>query len=255
MIQIRLCTLERKEFTSDLYRPGVISLARLVWGSLGSGLAFMIMTFLSQICAIPILLPPLAATCFINTTCVYLRVARPRQIVVGHFVSAVAAALVIYGFDFFSTCLPGGNMLVGKLGLALILCTIFMQIFDADHPPAAATAVIPILQPTSTDLWALPLHMSWGAIIAVVFALAWNRVWFAYPVPECSGAPMCLGLHQEKMEVIGLGICVTGAIVMGLHLVIPACYHTGLWITCIGTVILMLQHFAHAQIIFLKDKP
>lgn len=254
MIQIRLCPLQRKEFTSNLYGPGVISLARLVWGSLGSGLAFIIMTFLSQICAIQILLPPLAATCFINTTCVYLRVARPRQIVVGHFVSAIAAALVISGFDFFSNWLPSSDVLIYKLGVALLLCTVFMQLFDADHPPAAATAVIPILHPLAPDLWILPLHMSWGALITVIFALIWNQIWFAYPVQECSKSPMCLGLHQEKMEVIGLGICVLGAVLMGLQLVSPVLYQAGLCITFMGTAMLTLQHFAHAKIIF-KDKP
>jgi len=38
MIEIRLVLPNRREFRRDLYRPGVISLSRILWGSTGAGL-------------------------------------------------------------------------------------------------------------------------------------------------------------------------------------------------------------------------
>ncbi len=250
MIHVRLCPLSRREFEKDVYRPGVISLSRLTWGSLGGGLTLGIIALLSKACDVGVLYPPLAATCFINATCVYLRVARPRQVIVGHLVSTVAGLLAVFGVDALLRWLPQGSGPPFKLGLAVALAAVFMQVFDADHPPAAATAAIPAILPLPADTWVLPLHMAWGSVIAVLCALAWNRVWFAFPAPECDGAPMCFGLHQGRMETLGLGVCVLGAVFMGLRPVSHILYAAGLWIMLAGGLTLMTQHFPGARIIF-----
>ena len=63
----------------------------------------------------------------------------------------------------------------------------------------------------------LPLHMAWGAVVAVLVALAWNRIWFDYPAPEDEGCSTCLGFHQNRMETLGLGLSVLGAVLMCLR--------------------------------------
>ena len=139
MIQIRLRAPCRREFQKDVYRPGVISLSRLIWGSLGGGLGMGAIALLSRACGVGVLYPPLAATCFITAACAYLRVARPRQIIVSHLVSSAAGLLAILAGDTLAgtaACRlgPSAQARPGRGPAAA-----FMQIFDADHPPAAAT--------------------------------------------------------------------------------------------------------------------
>lgn len=249
MIQIRLHAPCRREFEKDVYRPGVISLTRIVWGSLGGGLSLAVIALLSRLCGVGVLYPPLAATCFITAACVYLRVARPRQVIVGHLVSSVAGLLTVAGGDALAQALPVAAILPLKLGLAVGLAAAFMQVFDADHPPAAATAAIPVLLPLPVEPLLLPLHMAWGAVIAVLCALAWNRVWFSYPPPEAEGCPLCLGLHQGRMEALGLGLCLLAAVLMGLRALSVPCYQAGLWIMLLGWLVLMLQPFLEVSLV------
>ncbi len=254
MIDIRLRVPCRREFEKDVYRPGVISFSRLAWGSLGGGLGLGLIALLSRLCGVGVLYPPLAATCFISSACVYLRVARPRQVIVGHFVSTVAGLLAVVAGNALIQLVPAPAILPIKLGLAVTLAALFMQIFDADHPPAAATAAIPAILPLPAEPLILPLHMAWGAVIAVLFAMAWNGVWFNYPAPEDESCPSCLGLHQNRMETAGLGLCVLGAVFMGLRPVSMMIYQGGLWVMALGGVVLMLQHFAEVRLIVGKSE-
>lgn len=165
MLQLRLRPPCSREFCKDVYRPGIISLARLLWGSLGAGLFLWGVALLSDACGVGVLYPPLAATCFINATCVYLRVARPKQVIVGHFVSTVGGLLALVLVT--ATVSAPALLIPLKLGVAVSLAAVFMQLFDADHPPAAATAAIPAILPIPADPLLLPLHMSWGAVLVV----------------------------------------------------------------------------------------
>ena len=241
MIQLRLRPPSRREFDSTVYRPGVISLTRLLWGSLGAGGALLCIALLSDACRIGVLYPPLAATCFIGATCVHLRVARPKQVIVGHFVSTVGGLLAVLVV----TALISKPVLLVplKLGLAVTLAAVFMQIFDADHPPAAATAAIPAVLPLTEDPLVLPLHMAWGSVIAVLFAIAWNRPWFDFPPPESPSSPQCLGMHMKRSEALGVGLCTVAMALMALKPFAIGLYHAGLAIMLLGVVLLMVEHF------------
>lgn len=249
MIQIRLRAPCRREFQKDVFRPGVISLARLIWGSLGGGLGMAGIALLSWTSGVRVLYPPLAATCFITAACSYLRVARPRQIIVSHFVSSVAGLLAIMAGDILADRLHADVVLPFKLGLSVALAAVFMQIFDADHPPAAATAAIPVILPLPMAPLLLPLHMVWGAVVAVLVALAWNRIWFDYPVPEDEGCSPCMGFHQNRMETLGLGASVLGAVLMCVRPLSQALYQAGLVVIFLSTIVLMVQHFAESKLV------
>lgn len=244
MIQIRLRAPCQREFQRDVYRPGVISLSRLIWGSIGGGLGMGAIVLLSRACGVGVLYPPLAATCFITAACAYLRVARPRQIIVSHLVSSAAGLLAILAGDILVGRMPADLTLTLKLGIAVALAAAFMQIFDADHPPAAATAAIPVILPLPVEPMLLPLHMAWGAVVAVLAALAWNRIWFDYPAPEDEGCPTCLGFHQTRLETLGLGLSVLGAAFMCLRPLSRLLYEAGLCAISLGGLVLMLQHFS-----------
>ena len=240
MTRFRFASFSRREFEKDLYRPGVISLTRIIWGSVGAGFLLFIIGIFSQITDIGVLYPPLAATCFINATCVYLRVARPKSVIVGHFVSTIGGLLGVYlGTILFS----GTGLLVpAKLGLAVFLAAIFMQITDSDHPPAAATAAIPAILPLPASPLLLPLHMAWGAIIAVIFAAAWNRVWFECPAPDGETCKSWFGLHMEKPDIAGTLVCIFAFLLMCAKPWLPWLYKSGLAVMLLGLLVLSFHH-------------
>lgn len=252
MLQLRLRPPCSREFCKDVYRPGIISLARLLWGSLGAGLFLWGVALLSGACGVAVLYPPLAATCFIDATCVYFRVARPKQVIVGHFVSTVGGLLAVV---FVTAMVSAPALLIPlKLGVAVSLAAVFMQLFDADHPPAAATAAIPAILPIPADPLLLPLHMSWGAVLVVIFSLLWNRIWFDFPPAEDPSCPRTLGLAMSRAEASGLVLCILATVLMGLKPLALYSYYAGLGIMVLGLAVLMLHHFFDLVLI-LKDPP
>lgn len=248
MIQIRLFAPCRREFQPDVYRPGVISLTRILWGALGGALAMAAIALASVASGVGVLYPPLAATCFIGASCPHLRVARPRQVIAGHLAASVAGLAAIALGD--ALVAPGQALALPlKLGLAVGLATILMQVFDADHPPAAATAAIPVLLPLPVEPLLLPLHMAWGSVLASLAALAWNRLWFDFPPPEAEGCPPCLGLRQGRLEALGVCLCALGALCMALRPLSRTLYLCGLGVMAVGGLVLLLQHFASARLV------
>ncbi|WP_205747609.1 HPP family protein [Desulforhopalus sp. IMCC35007] len=200
-----------------------------------------IIGILSKTTGIAVLFPPLAATCFINSTCVYLRVARPKSVIVGHFVASIGGLAGVLAGDFLA---GGTDFAVSlKLGLAVLFAAVLMQIFDADHPPAAATAAIPAILPLPMSMYLFPVYMAWGATITVLFALAWNRVWFEYPASDEEHRTRHAGLFMDKAQILGLGLCAMSFALMCCKLVAPNFYYVGIWLMTIGVVVLGSHHF------------
>ncbi|MHA1973694.1 MAG: HPP family protein [Candidatus Hodarchaeales archaeon] len=253
MVEIRLIIPSRREFQKDVYKPGIISLSRILWGSLGGGLLLFIIAIFAQTTGVGVLYPPLAATCFINATCVFLRVARPKAVIVGHFVSTIGGLLGVFIGDvlFFETDLH----IPAKLGLAVLFAAMFMQILDADHPPAAATAAIPALFPViplPCENLVLPIHMAWGGVIAVMFAVVWNRIWFEWPVNDNKPDINWFNLNMDKPDIIGTVICVAAFILMCLKPISQHSYILGSLIMLIGIIILSVHHFFGISIVTKK---
>ncbi len=251
MIQIRVLLPTRREFQKDVYRPGVISLSRIIWGSFGGGLLLFIIGFFSRTFQVGLLYPPLAATCFINATCVFLRVARPKSVIVGHFISTIGGLLGVFIGELF---FRWTNYFIPiKLGLAVLFAAIFMQVFDADHPPAAATAAIPAILPLPAQAMVLPLHMAWGAVIAVVFAIVWNRIWFEFPAPDGDTRKTWFNLYMEKPDIIGTEICILGFLLMCFKPWLEIIYLAGLLVMLVGVIVLSTHHFFSAKIVSDSD--
>ena len=243
-VQFRFSGICRNDFSKEWYRPGVISLARLVWGSLGGGLLLTLIAILSNKTGIAVLYPPLAATCFINTTCVFLRVARPKSVIVGHTIASICGLAGVWIGDFIN---PGAELIIPlKLGISILLAAVFMQIFDADHPPAAATAAIPAILPLPMAWYALPLNMAWGATITVIFAFIWNRIWFEFPSRDADNCVKNAGLYMEKAQILGVSICILSCIIMCFRTQSPTLGFIGMCSMAIGTIILGTHHFRNA---------
>ncbi|MGC8605177.1 MAG: HPP family protein [Desulfomonilaceae bacterium] len=241
MTHIRLKTPSPREFQKDVYRPGVISLSRILWGSLGGGLILVIVAAFSETFRVQVLYPPLAATCFINAACVYSRLARPKPVIVGHFVSCLGGLAGSWAGALLATGTIAASPM--KLGLAVLFASVLMQIFDADHPPAAATAAIAAFLPLPTSPLLLPLHMAWGATIVVFFALVWNRVWFEFPAPEVDSCVKHAGLFMEKPQIWGTIICLAAFTLMCFKPWVVALYWAGLVVMMAGVLVLTLHHF------------
>ncbi len=253
MIEIRLVRPCAREFAKDLYRPGIISLSRLVWGSVGGGLFLAAIAVLSQASGVGVLYPPLAATCFINATCVYLRVARPKAVIVGHFIATVGG---LAGVHLGQWLAEGTALLVpAKLGLAVLLAAALMQLLDADHPPAAATAAIPAILPLPAPEFTLPLHMAWGGVLAVVLAVAWNRIWFECPTPDEGCGRTWLGLAMNKADIAGTGVCIAAAALMAARPLSETAYVGGLWLMAGGVSVLSLHHFLDVRLVTGRAEP
>ncbi len=92
--------------------------------------------------------------------------------------------------------------------------------FDADHPPAAATAVIPAILPLPMPAQLFPVYMAWGAKYA--------------------------GLYMEKPQVWGTALCVVSTVLMSCRQVAPAPYSIGLWGMTLGVLLLGMHHFVVA---------
>ena len=211
-VQIRVSPVERDAFTAEYYRPGIISPARVIRGSIGAGLTLALIAFLSIKTGVAVLYPPLAASCFIVAVCPYLRVARPKPVIVGHFIASLCGV-----FGAWAGGMLGGGYeyaVMFKLGISVLLASILMQIFDVDHPPAAATAAIPSILPPPVEWYVLPFNMVWGATIIVVFSLIWNRCWFEFPVKDAGNQKYTAGLCMEKSQLFGCLFCVVGSLAL-----------------------------------------
>ena len=252
MIEIRLVLPSRREFKRDVYRPGVISLSRILWGSVGGGMSLGLIALASAATGVGVLYPPLAATCFIGATCTYLRVARPKSVIVGHFIATVGGLLGVAAGDL----LFGGTALAVpvKLCLAVLLSAALMQLLDADHPPAAATAAIPAILPLPAPTLLLPLHMAWGAVLAVIFGVIWNLFWFECPPPEEGCGRSWFNLGMDRADIVGTAVCILATGLMCARPVSPAAYSAGLWVMPAGLAVLGLHHFFGARVL-VTDAP
>lgn len=247
MIDIRLILPCRREFGKDVYRPGVISLARILWGSAGGGLILCVIGLVSQATGVGVLYPPLAATCFIAATCTFLRVARPKAVIVGHFIATVGGLAGVHAGQWLAG--STGLAVPLKLGLAVLLAAALMQVLDADHPPAAATAAIPAILPLPAPELLLPLHMAWGGVLAVLVGVLWNRIWFECPPPEESVPRSWLGLGMDKPDIAGSAACVAAAALMAARPLSEGIYTAGLWLMLAGVAVLSLHHFFNARLV------
>ncbi|MCT4534668.1 HPP family protein [Halodesulfovibrio sp.] len=242
-VQIKMTSFNRQAFSKEIYRPGVISLSRIIWGSIGSALLLGLVALLSGITGVAVLFPPLAATCFINSTCVFLRVARPKSVIVGHFVASYCGLAGVWT----GTMLGAGTEfeIPLKLGFAMLYAAIFMQIFDADHPPAAATAAIPAILPLPMSDFLFPLYMAWGGTLTVLFALLWNRVWMEFPAKDIDNTTKCAGLFMDKPQVVGMSICMLSFALMCCKETFETIYVIGLAGMVTGVLVLGTHHFWH----------
>jgi CBS-domain-containing membrane protein len=110
------------------------------------------------------LIPPFGASMVLVMAVHESPLAKPKNILLGHILSALSGVIILY--------LIGDNFLA--LGIAVALAVFVMIVTDAIHPPAGANPIIVILTGQGISFVLFPVAV--GAFMLVVFAYLYNKL-------------------------------------------------------------------------------
>ena len=110
------------------------------------------------------LIPPFGASMVLVMAAHESPLAKPKNILLGHILSALSGVIILY--------LIGDNFLA--LGIAVALAVFVMIVTDTIHPPAGANPIIVILTGQGISFVLFPVAV--GACMLVVFAYLYNKL-------------------------------------------------------------------------------
>ena len=110
------------------------------------------------------LIPPFGASMVLVMAVHESPLAKPKNILLGHILSALSGVIILY--------LIGDNFLA--LGIAVALAVFMMIVTDTIHPPAGANPIIVILTGEGISFVLFPVAV--GAFILVIFAYLYNKL-------------------------------------------------------------------------------
>ena len=110
------------------------------------------------------LIPPFGASMVLVMAVHESPLAKPKNILLGHILSALSGVIILY--------LIGDNFLA--LGIAVALAVFVMIVTDTIHPPAGANPIIVILTGQGISFVLFPVAI--GAFMLVVFAYFYNKL-------------------------------------------------------------------------------
>lgn len=144
--------------------------ASLISG-LGGALAIWLLASLTQTLDQALLIAPFGASCVLLFALPQTPVAQPKNVIGGHFLSALVGLLVL--------TLVGDGILAMGLGVGLAIAV--MQFTGTLHPPAGGNPLVVILTGAGWSFLALPVLA--GTVLLVLVALIYHRAFTkrAYP--------------------------------------------------------------------------
>ena len=110
------------------------------------------------------LIPPFGASMVLVMAVHESPLAKPKNILLGHILSALSGIIILY--------LIGDNFFA--LGIAVALAVFVMIVTDTIHPPAGANPIIVILTGQGISFVLFPVAV--GAFMLVVFAYLYNKL-------------------------------------------------------------------------------
>ncbi len=157
---------------SSTKAPPRAPIRHIAWSWLGGMLAIGLVAFVARASAFPILMAPLGASAVLAFGVPDSPLAQPRNIVVGHAISALVglAVLALFGDAWWA------------MGLGVATAIAAMQLTGTVHPPAGANPLLVIMTGAGWDFLFVPVIA--GAAVLALVALLFNR-WAAgrhYPV-------------------------------------------------------------------------
>lgn len=150
-----------------------------------SAVSIGLITTAAYVTGHPLVVPSLGPTAFLVFNRSQSTVARPRNILLGHLIGAVAgyAALVAFGLQHAPSVVEGGvtSARIGAAALSIALTSAAMILLRAEHGPAGATTLIVSLGFMTTPA-ALGLLMTGVASLAVLGVLIDRAVGLRLPL-------------------------------------------------------------------------
>ena len=110
------------------------------------------------------LIPPFGASMVLVMAVHESPLAKPKNILLGHILSALSGVIILY--------LIGDNFLA--LGIAVALAVFVMIVTDTIHPPAGANPIIVILTGQGISFVLFPVAV--GSFMLVIFAYLYNKL-------------------------------------------------------------------------------
>ena len=110
------------------------------------------------------LIPPFGASMVLVMAVHESPLAKPKNILLGHILSALSGVIILY--------LIGDNFL--SLGIAVALAVFMMIVTYTIHPPAGANPIIVILTGQGISFVLFPVTV--GSFMLVVFAYLYNKL-------------------------------------------------------------------------------
>ena len=133
---------------------------RSIYAGLGSAAAIFMLCFSSQMLKHPMLMAPFGASCVILFAIPEVQLAQPRNVIGGHFITALTGLIAIHLFPVSAT------LIALTTGVAISL----MVITKTTHPPAGANPLVILLSHTVLPWSFLLFPVIFGALILVVMA-------------------------------------------------------------------------------------
>ncbi|KZM43041.1 membrane protein [Marinomonas sp. SBI22] len=133
-------------------------------GFIGGFVGILSLALLTSWSGYPLLMAPFGATCVILFTVAAAPFAQPRNVIGGHFISALVGLVALYFF--------GQGPIVMAFAVATAIAA--MQFFRAVHPPAGANPLV-ILMAGSAGFDFLLLPVLLGSIVLVGVAAVINN--------------------------------------------------------------------------------
>lgn len=141
-----------------------VSWSRLLCSVLGSFTGLGLLTLLSDIYALPLLLPSFGASAALLYGACHLPMAQPRNVVGGHLISALIGVLACQMF--------GCSWWAITLGVTMAI--VAMTVTYTLHPPGGATAFLAVY--TGQDFGFIISPVGVGAVCLVCIALLVNNL-------------------------------------------------------------------------------
>ncbi|MBQ4852398.1 HPP family protein [Pseudoalteromonas sp. MMG012] len=145
--------------------PPKVNFIELLRGFVGGFVGILGLCFITSIAGYPLLMAPFGATCVILFAAAASPLAQPRNVIGGHFISALIGILALLTF--------GTNPWVMALSVGLAI--VAMQFFRVVHPPAGANPLV-ILMAGSYHFDFLIFPVLIGSIFLVGIASLINNI-------------------------------------------------------------------------------
>lgn len=153
-----------------------VSLPEITRTCIGTVLGIGGVALLAKYTQLPFIIAPFGASAVLLYSAVSSPLAQPRNLILGHLVSGVIAITV---------CNLLGNSVVSTV-FAVTAAIVAMMLLDAVHPPGGATALLCMLQNTTSYTFLITPLAAGCAVLLLAAVLASKLVPNAtsYPIPK-----------------------------------------------------------------------